>query len=319
MDDTTRWSTQEESQFFERKSAFQRDGAGTTRQRNVRDIAWDIADTLSAMANADGGELVVGIENDGTVTGVPHPPDRVAVMLGSPRSANYVQPPVACQAHEVRTPLGALVLRFTVEASPQVHQLADGRYLLRSRDRNIPFAADSIQALKLTKSQGLVEVTHPAGAGLDAIDLELVNSLRPRIGFTGSPEQFLLDNYLAEERAGTIVPNLAGLLLFARQPGRWHPRCGIDFVRWAGTERRFGAELNVEKRLRIEAPLALLIGHAYAAIKPFIRERQQLHDLLFTERLEYPTFVWQEAIVNAVIHRDYGIRPRRVMSQRPST
>ncbi|MBM4431655.1 MAG: hypothetical protein FJ026_15120, partial [Chloroflexi bacterium] len=55
-------------------------------------------------------------------------------------------------------------------------------------------------------------------------------------------------------------------------------------------------------------PLATLIRNAREAIQPFIRERQQLHDLFFTEKLEYPTFVWQEAIVNAVAHRDYSLQ-----------
>jgi ATP-dependent DNA helicase RecG len=85
------------------------------------------------------------------------------------------------------------------------------------------------------------------------------------------------------------------------------PRCGIDFVRWEGTERRHGAELNIVKRIRVESSLAALPERAFEAIRPHIRERQQLHDLFFTERLEYPTFVWQEAIINAIAHRDYSI------------
>jgi len=64
----------------------------------------------------------------------------------------------------------------------------------------------------------------------------------------------------------------------------------------------------VTKRIRVEAPLVVLIQKAREAIQPFIRERQQLHDLFFTEKSEYPTYVWQEAIVNAVAHRDYSLQ-----------
>lgn len=67
-DDVARWSALTEGQFFERKSAFEKPG---TRPRKATAIARDIAETLSAMANADGGEPVVGTENDGTLTGVP--------------------------------------------------------------------------------------------------------------------------------------------------------------------------------------------------------------------------------------------------------
>jgi ATP-dependent DNA helicase RecG len=101
---------------------------------------------------------------------------------------------------------------------------------------------------------------------------------------------------------------MAALLLFGRDPSRWHDRCGIDFVRWEGKERKSGADLNISKRFRVEAPLSVLPEKAFESIKPFIRERQQLHDLFFAEKLEYPTFAWQEAIVNAVAHRDYSIR-----------
>jgi predicted HTH transcriptional regulator len=72
-----RWSSLPEGQFFERKSAIDR-SSGRPKRRNVREIAWDIAETLSAMANADGGELVVGLEDNGDVTGVAHPEDRLA-------------------------------------------------------------------------------------------------------------------------------------------------------------------------------------------------------------------------------------------------
>ena len=78
--DIDRWSTLPEGQFFERKSAFDRSGARAKR-RKASSIAWDIVETLSAMTNADGGELVVGIDDDGTLTGVPHAEDKIALLL----------------------------------------------------------------------------------------------------------------------------------------------------------------------------------------------------------------------------------------------
>lgn len=298
-----RWTTTAESQFFERKSA--REGTDHHRKRrDAKEIAWDIVETLSAMANADGGELVIGVEDDGTITGIPHPADKLELFRDAPHSRNYVTPPLRYEIDEMRTNDGLLVLHFLVDWSPEVHQLADGRYLLRVGDANIPFAAERITALKATKGQGLIERSFPAGATLDDLDLDLIK----RLWSDRSPEDVLRRYRLIEGRNGHSIPNLAALLLLGKDPMRWHPRCGVDFVRWNGTERRYGAELNVDKRFRIEAPLATLIEEVRNAIRPFIRERQQLHDLFFTERLEYPTFVWQEAIVNAVAHRSYAIQ-----------
>jgi len=54
--------------------------------------------------------------------------------------------------------------------------------------------------------------------------------------------------------------------------------------------------------------LIKLIEETYKTISAQIKERQYLHDLFFVERFEYPTFAWQETIVNAVAHRDYSIQ-----------
>ena len=43
---------------------------------------------------------------------------------------------------------------------------------------------------------------------------------------------------------------------------------------------------DIAKQFRIEEPLAVLIRKAREAIQPFIRERQQLHDLFFIEKLD---------------------------------
>ena len=302
-----RWQAVEEGQFFERKSAWDRSGP-RPKPRKAADIARDIAETLCAMANADGGELVVGIEDGGAATGVALADDKLRLLLGVPKDRNYVSPPLPCQATQVVAPDGTVFLHFEADWSPNVHLLSDSKCLLRVRDRNEPFDKDKVKALKEAKAQGLFERTFPAGARMDDLDEALLATFAAT-ALPGSTQRDALARFrLCEGRNGHAVPTLAALLLFGKDPGRWHERCGIDFVRWEGKERKSGAELNITKRFRVEAPLAVLLNKAFEAIKPFIRERQYLHDLFFVEKLEYPTFAWQEALVNAVAHRDYSIR-----------
>ena len=292
---------QQEGQFFERKSCFDR-SQGKVRRRPVRDVARDVAETLAAMANADGGALVLGIEDDGAVSGADYPEDRLKILRSAPKT--HIKPAVKAWIRE-----GKLnekpVLLFEVDWSMEAHQLTDGRYLLRIDDRNVPFPAADIEAMKEGKRRRVTETRFVSEATLADLDLSLIGRLGERQGMRASSEEILAHYRLAEGRNGRTVLTMAALLLFGKDPGRWHPRCGIDFVKYEGTERRFGAALNIIKRERIEGPLVLLIEKAYETIRPHLRERQRLVDLFFEEKLEYPNFAWQETIVNAVAHRDY--------------
>lgn len=305
--DVGRWATLPEGQFFERKSAWDR-SAEQPRRRKAADIARDIVETLSAMANSDGGDLVVGIEDGGDVTGVPHPEDKLALFLQAPTDRNYVEPPLRVEVSRVVVHDTLLVLHFSVDWSPDVHRLADSRTLLRIRDSNHPFPSEKIAALKALKAQGLTERAFPLDATFEDLDLAIVTQTIARVAPGISALEYLASRRLVDTRNGRSVPTLAALLLFGRDPLRWHPRCYVDIARFEGTARRTGAEYNLVKRVRVEAPLALLIQRAFDAVSPQIRERQRLADLFFTEKLEYPTFAWQEALVNAVGHRDYGIQ-----------
>lgn len=302
-----RWQTLSEGQFFERKGAWDY-AEGRPRRRRAAEVAKDVAESASAMANADGGEIVVGLEDDGELTGIDFPPRRLDIVKHGPQS--HCRPPVPARVSE-HVFEGKLVLHFEVGWSPEVHDMTDGRTLLRIRDQNTPFSQAEVAALKRTKQQGLVERQFPLDAVLNDVDLDLawnIRDLRTRYSGAEGPEELLAAYHLMEHRGERWVPNLACLLLFGRDPLRWHPRCDIDFVRFEGEGRETGGRLNVVGRDRIEAPLVVLIEQAYGAIQPHVRGRQELHDLFFEERFEYPSFAWQEAIVNAVAHRDYSVR-----------
>lgn len=57
------------SHFREFKSAVDQKGSDTSTPRDVKEICRDISEALVSFANADGGELLVGVEDDATITG----------------------------------------------------------------------------------------------------------------------------------------------------------------------------------------------------------------------------------------------------------
>ena len=81
---------QKEGQHFERKS-MRHGAAGRKRSRNRQAMREEVAQYVAAFANADGGVLLLGIEDDGTVSGHDLPAEALAALLGAP--AARLDPP----------------------------------------------------------------------------------------------------------------------------------------------------------------------------------------------------------------------------------
>lgn len=295
---------QERGQFLEFISAYEYRRAAGQKKRE-EDLVREIVRALSGMANADGGTVLVGVEPDKSVTGLPHDHDELHAIIQAPQ--NLLRPQLSCSCEKIR--LGNLqLLKFDVPSGLEIYRIAGGRSFYRIATETASLPADQIHALKEAKRSVFFERQQALNATWFDLDPELVQSVVNKMQPGKDPQMFLSQTYhLLDHSRGLPCPNMAALLLFAKDPTRWHPRAGIDFVKYEGTERQHGSSLNVVKRLRFEAPLVRLINEAVGRIKEHIRERTILHDLFFRERLEYPTFAWQEALVNAVAHRDYAL------------
>jgi ATP-dependent DNA helicase RecG len=295
---------QERGQFLEFISAYEYRRAAGQKKRE-EDLAREVVRALSAMANADGGTVLVGVEPDKSVTGIPHDHDELHAVIQAPQ--NLLRPQLSLSCEKVR--LGNLqLLKFEVASGLEIYRVAGGRSFYRIAAETASLPADQIHALKEAKKHVFYERQQALNATAFDLDADLVAEFVNKTQPGKDPQVFLSQTYhLLDHSRALPCPNMAALLLFAKDPTRWHPRAGIDFVKYDGAERQHGSALNVVKRIRFEAPLVRLIDEAVGRIKEHIRERTILHDLFFRERLEYPTFAWQEALVNAVAHRDYSL------------
>jgi ATP-dependent DNA helicase RecG len=295
---------QERGQFLDFISAYEyRRSAGTKKREE--DLAREIVRVLSGMVNADGGTLLVGVEPDKSVTGIPYDHDELHGLIQAPQ--NLLRPQLMPSCEKIR--LGNLqLLKFEVASGMEIYRVAGGRSFYRIAAETASLPADQIHALKEAKKNVFFERQQALNATWYDLDSDLVQYFVDKTQPGSDPQHVLNQTYhLLDASRGLPCPNMAALLLFAKDPTRWHPRAGVDFVKYEGNERQHGSAINIVKRIRFEAPLARLIDEAVGRIKEHIRERTILHDLFFRERLEYPTFAWQEALVNAVAHRDYAL------------
>jgi ATP-dependent DNA helicase RecG len=274
-----------------------------------------------ALANAEGGLFVLGLEDpdkangEARLLGISEHPDNVGELLNLiPKT---ITPPIVALHHE-EVPIvnhrgqPDRLMVFVVPKSPEVHSTLDGDTYLRRGRSNRKLTAAEIVRLKYAKGEWHVEDEPVPNATLDDLDLGLLNVFREAVAARGSEVMtFLRNNGLATLHEGKPVLNKAGVLLFGVNPAiTLRSKCSLKVSIFQGTEARFTDRPNLaEKPLSIEGPLYRQIWDGLAYLQ---RWRDHGPPILeggsFRPKYRYPDYALQEAITNAVIHRDYSVQ-----------
>jgi len=255
-----------------------------------------LAETLMALANADGGVLLVNL------TPQADPGRSLNLAL---QAALSIDPPLITPLPEIAGNRDHRVLSIAVPPGlPHVYSFK-GKYLIRDGARNRPLSPTQLRRLIVERGTASFEGSVPDGAQLDDIDWEKVEQYAdglPGLAAAGPHEVLLKRGCLAAGEAG-LRPTCAGLLLFGRDPQRWIHSSEIVVARYAGTtmDDRFVKE-------EIRGTLPQQIRRAEAFVVDNLRRGVRLAGLERVEEPEYPVKAAREAIVNAVAHRDYQIR-----------
>lgn len=83
----------DEGQYHDRKSLFE-GPPGHKRPRDRRQVRDQIAEQVAGFANADGGIVIFGVEDEGTITGHAYPTDVINQMLAVPQTRLVPPQPV---------------------------------------------------------------------------------------------------------------------------------------------------------------------------------------------------------------------------------
>lgn len=270
-----------------------------------------LAENLVALANASGGLVVVGVDKNGQLM---EPVWEEEIDAALREAASLCRPPVEGEWQRLDADQHALI-GVRVSRSPDLHSLYDGRVLIRSGDENRTLSGDEIRQLANSKTVGDFEEGLVPGAKGDDLDAAIIQEYLDKREQRGSarPDSAgdLLFEIGATDREGH--PTVAGVLLFGKRPQAFLPQSGIVFVKFPGTEPTSEAEEAVYgRRDELVGSLARMVERAWNIVWEEMSVGAAVNGLEREELTEYPRFAVREALINAVAHRDYRIRGRRI-------
>ena len=291
--------TFEEMQIFDRKSV------------NIDPKA--LAIPIIALANADGGTVAIGIsDKTRRIEGVDYDIRKLNELLRVP--FDFCVPTVKAEIEKVQCVdykgRKNHVLLMHVESSMEVHANQADEVFMRVGDKSRKLTFEERMQLMYDKGERFFEDKPVPEAVIEDVDLGVVKNYIDKIGYSKTPMEYLRENKgFVKEKNGVIQISSAAILLFGKNPQLHFPRARIRFIRYEGTEERVGAEMNVIKDVIFEGTILKMVTDAIAYLDTQIKEKTYLgQDGRFVTEEEYPKFVRQEIIVNAVTHRDYSIR-----------
>jgi ATP-dependent DNA helicase RecG len=284
-----------------------------------------IIETICAFANSEGGLLVVGVGDAKDLKPGAKPESRLFGIEENPEGFDDLRrhvmerfaPPVE-RLHWLRLPCvlhdgkpGHIVL-LRVEKSELVHSVVGDGTWTRMDASNREMNAAEIADLHYRRGVRSA-VSEPVPVALELLETDAWKRFVASRGLkSGTFAEQLQRIGLAIKVGAEVQPTRAAVLLFADEPGSllaaYDTRADIRLMVYDGRTPLHGATPNLKKSAKtIRGPLIDQIDLAVKTVLDELAQGLTLSGSGFKTRHVYPERVVKEAIVNAVIHRDYRL------------
>ncbi len=259
-----------------------------------------LAAFLNAMANSEGGTLIIGVDESAQITGVNAHAETTDRVL---EAALLLDPPLILPLPETVTlDEKQVVVTHIPVGMPRVYAF-DGRYFCRKGTDNAPLNPRELHRLFIQRGEISFEVNRVMGATLDDIDWDKARQYTSTLTGNDDVKQGLLRRGCLIKQGEVLYPTNAGMLLFGKEPQNFIRGAAITAVRFAGENMS-----DTFNRHDITGTLPDQIRKMETFLVDHLRKGVKLqHTMARKEQFEYPMEAARELVVNAVAHRDYSI------------
>jgi len=268
-----------------------------------------LAETLAAFAAADGGVALIGVSDEGDILGVSNFKRVRDNIIYEATSRNHCEPQIQpIELEKVETKDGKIVIAVTVPADYETLHSVAGKFFLRVGSRDEALTPRELRRLMFSRGEASFDRLPCENARLDDLDSKLINRyISKQEEYTGSPlsiskEQLLINLGCAIQKGMEAVPTNAGVLLFHENPQLYILQSQLICVRFKGKD-----VIEYLDRKEFFGPLPELVNQGTQFIKSHMRMGGRIPGIKRVDYPEYPEVTFREAIINAVIHRDWSI------------
>ena len=269
----------------------------------------DLADEIAAFANADGGVLLCGVTDNGDVPGLTREQmdtlERVIVEL----CTDAIRPLIRVAVYRAETESGRALLAVDVPAGDAQHDSPGGAFI-RVGSSKRPMTSDERLRLAQRRSQARYrwfDEQPVPGTGFASLEPRLWKRLLSAEG-AAEPEPALEKlGVLTRDERDVRHATVAGVLLCTERPTEWLPQACLSAALYGGLDRS-SPQINAHV---FDGPLDQQVRDALS----FVVRNMRIAARKEPGRIDLPEYSDQavfEALVNAVVHRDYTIRGSRI-------
>lgn len=268
--------------------------------------AESLAAEMAAFANSDGGTIFIGVTDHGNAQGLSREAVARINQLISNAASQLVRSPLAVLTENVLLANGNLVIVLTVpKGLDKPYFDKNGVIWLKAgSDKRRVNSKEELRRLFQISAQFHADEL-PTKAGIDKLDrLRFRDFLRDvyKQDFPDSPNDLtlLLQNMNLATDSGVL--NLAGVLMFAERPEWIVPQFVVKAIRYPGNTIHASAYMDTED---FSGPLQQVFDGAQSFIMRNLHKVQAGRGVNSPGQPEIPESVFEELLVNALVHRDY--------------
>ncbi len=282
-------------------------GEDSTRQFKAdMHNADSLASEMAALANTEGGTIYLGVTDEGTMPGLDKPDIARINQLISNAASQLIKSPLTVRTENIALRSGRIVIALTVPKG------LDKPYFDRKGVIWLKSGADKRRVNSKEELRRLFQITDqfhadelPTRAGIEKLDkLRFRDFLRDTYNqdYPDNPDALtrLLQNMNLAADDGRL--NLAGLLLFAERPERIKPQFVLKAIRYPGNQIHATEYVDTED---FAGPLPKIFADAIAFVMRNLHKIQAGRGVNAPGQPEIPEGVFEELLVNALVHRDY--------------